>query len=102
MDQAESLIEKLVKILDDALQRGFKLPFHLAVVGENGSLQFVRYTSSDAGEGLDGAKLAGYHPTPEDPQQLMTLPINIMLVDARGRSGHIRMDVDNRQTSQWN
>jgi hypothetical protein len=96
--------ERLIgKILTEALESGFELPFPLVIVGKNGSLLFVRYVASAIGDGLDCGQLASYQADPTDRHKLLIFPINAMLVDAKGRAGHIVFETEDEQPRfNWN
>ena len=73
-----AIAEPVAAFVTEQLQAGWVLPFHVAVIGPNGS--FAAYTlSGAAGERLK-TKLLWQH------GDAMAFPINIFLVDSRGEA----------------
>jgi len=77
----------ITQFLEAALAEGFELPWHLAAVGANGTLTFMRYSPSNgenADEGLTAQFLAQHR---EDSG--FKLPINVMLTDSTGQAARM-------------
>ena len=76
----EGLTELLANVLNKCQQRGMPLPYLLVAVAINGSIMGARYVQH-GGRGLDAEFLVEH--TVDD---MMMLPMNIMIVDAKGEA----------------
>src|SRR5262249_48632608 len=88
MNPMNALGEATGQFLEAALNEGFELPLYLAAVSANGSLIYVRYSSSDI-------KSEGY-----EPQLLaqhnnglgFNYPITAMLTEAKGKAARMLIE----------
>ena len=76
-------------IVDNCGGQGMMPPITVFAVSRDGSLFCLRVSSEEAG----GAELLCSHPEDHGHPQL-DLPITVFGVDAAGRAGHGRVDVD--------
>ncbi len=77
------LTEKFVEVLEQVVMAGFEVPMVLVAVGSNGSMLAVEYDVHPEGH-LDGKPIAERVKDGE-----LSLPINIVIVDARGEAGRV-------------
>lgn len=75
--------EGLAEVLSTLLEHGFEPPIHVGVVSRNGCAMWFVYVANEQGS-LDAKMLAEFA-----PHVTMTLPINIMLVDACGEAARV-------------
>jgi hypothetical protein len=75
--------EALGEVLGALLEHGFELPIHVGIVSRNGCAMWFVYVANDQGS-LDAKSLAEFV-----PHEMMTLPINIMLVDSCGEAARV-------------
>ena len=72
---------QVAEILESAGDKGFVLPWHMAIIGANGAMFYSRYVANAEGTGLDCEVLREY--TPDDG---FKTPINIVVVDSEGNA----------------
>ncbi len=85
------LTQTIGLILTDCLENGFVLPLYVAAIAVNGAVLVFRYTAADEG-GLKREVLAEH----ETADAMLALPINVMVVDARGEAARIVVGGDGK------
>jgi hypothetical protein len=82
----KEVFELIAQVLEDLLNnRGFVLPVHVALIGANGAMMYAAYFMSDEpGGGLATEPLVDHA-----LDVGVKVPINIVLVDAKGAAARI-------------
>ena len=78
----DPLREDVTAILEECYSQGMQLPYLFVAVSLDGMLMGVRFTEAEDSDGLDAQPIAG------NPNALasMSMPINVMIVDATGQA----------------
>ena len=76
-----SLAEAMASSLEKAREKGLILPYHVAAIGANGQMQYMRYDPTPEG-GVGCIFLQEY----EVPENILAMPINMFFVDINGNS----------------
>lgn len=83
---------KLGRILEDLINRGFKLPFTCVTISCNGSVTVGRYQSSITGTGLDTEIIF-------DSGKFSKTPVNLIFVDSEGKAARTVIGKDSSESS---
>jgi hypothetical protein len=86
----------ITAVLETAIAKEFQLPFHLALVGSNGSFVYSRYTAAAEGEALNAEPLAS-----QTIEGMLTFPMNVMVVDREGRAFGARIKAPGTEPEIW-
>lgn len=76
------IAQRMKEVLWDLAEAGFKFPIQFVTVGLNGAVLCGAYNLNE--EGLAIPTFTAQHL----PGERMTLPINIMFIDAKGQAAH--------------
>jgi hypothetical protein len=77
----EELGKIFVSVLQQCRERHMPLPYLFVAVAINGGILGARYLLDETGEGLEAEMLVEHTPV-----GMMQLPINVMIVDAKGEA----------------
>ena len=83
-----SLAEAMAGSLEKAHEEGLVLPYHVAAIGANGQMQYMRYDPTPEG-GVGCTFLQEY----ELPENILAMPINMFFVDINGKSFHTVLEM---------
>ena len=87
--ELDEIIIRIATALNIAIEKGFESPLYMVAVAVNGSMLYVRYVSP----GLDPEVLSEFY-----QDESFRLPVNIMLLDSRGRAARILIEKDQKPT----
>ena len=80
----DKMMKDLLEAAMELTEQGFEFPFHIVLLGLNGSLMGLRFEPDEGGEKATAKPLVDHIEGPG-----FAFPINVMLVDARGKSRHM-------------
>jgi hypothetical protein len=80
----EDLGKIFVSVLQQCRERKMPLPYLFVAVAINGGILGARYLLDETGEGLEAEMLVEH-----TPLGMMQMPINVMIVDAKGEAVRI-------------
>jgi hypothetical protein len=82
----KEVFEMIAQVVEDLVNsRGFAMPLHVALIGANGAMMYAAYLQSEDPEGGVATEALADH----NIEVGMKVPINIVLVDAKGDAARI-------------
>jgi hypothetical protein len=82
------LPRQIAEAITELLNRDFQVPLYFASISPNGAMSMGYYEQAEDGEGLDCTIVATH-----DPEDIAAVPVRMMLVDPRGKSAQLVIDI---------